>query len=365
MICAQAGLRSQSLQHILASMNVSEADERSATLQPIPRESLLAGQVLSSDEDGGMKAIRRRRSCRSSPISSIAARIAQLVVVFTAATWSNVAPASATFPGADGKIAFVRDGDIWVVRSGDSQTIRLTHTVARDSNPAWSPDGQMIAFDRARRGHHVHIFIMAANGTSVTRVTRQVLSERDPAWSPDGQRLVFSKGGGLDRELCTVRLDGSDLRRVTTNDGDDLEPDWSPDGEWIAYESLPSGGGALLSLIRPDGSEEHDIALGPGVTYPTWSPDSSHIAFTSLDDAGGEGGSLAIAVIDVDGSNEVLLAKTRHAELTPSWSPGGDRIAFVRDLQLHTMKADGSDVARVTTAPRGYELAPAWQPRPS
>lgn len=307
---------------------------------------------------GSLPSPRSRR-----PSWSLAMRIAQLVAVFASAMCFHMAPASATFPGTDGKMAFARDGDIWVIGLGGSPAIRLTHTDARDSSPAWSPDGRMIAFDRARRGHHDHIFIMAANGTSVTRVTRQVLSERDPAWSPNGRRLVFSKGGGPDRELCTVRLDGSNLRRVTTNDADDSQPDWSPDGAWIAYQSAHS-----LSLIRPSGSKEHDIALArSGDTEPTWSPDSSHIAFTSVDNAGSgeEGGSLAIAVIDRDGSNETLLAETRHAELAPSWSPEGDRIAFVRDLDLYTMNADGSGVARRTATPLRNEILPAWQPRPA
>ena len=69
----------------------------------------------------------------------------------------------------------------------------LTNNPAIDGIPAWSPDGQRIAFtsnrDKAVRND---IYVMDADGNNVIRLTNHREPNEDPAWSPDGRRLAFS-----------------------------------------------------------------------------------------------------------------------------------------------------------------------------
>src|SRR4051794_26223402 len=80
------------------------------------------------------------------------------------------APANAAFPGENGKIAFARDGDVWTVNPDGTNRTQLTTDPASDTEPAWSPDGQRIAFTSNRGGGTAHIWLMNADGSGQSRL---------------------------------------------------------------------------------------------------------------------------------------------------------------------------------------------------
>jgi hypothetical protein len=99
------------------------------------------------------------------------------------------------------QLAFVRDGQIWLVNSDGSAPVQLTAGPG-DADPAWSPDGRRIAF--ARQGA---IHIMSADGSDVVRLTDRPAA-RQPTWSADGRdtsdpmRAAMDVYGGLAREVA-------------------------------------------------------------------------------------------------------------------------------------------------------------------
>src|SRR6476659_2331199 len=106
------------------------------------------------------------------------------------------APAWATFPGANGRIAY--DASNFSIHTvlpsgrGDRQ-ITPTHL---GSTPAWSPDGRRIAFTGAGGiTTQPEIFSMAADGTHLRRLTHNALDDSSPAYAPGGHRLVFTRTG--------------------------------------------------------------------------------------------------------------------------------------------------------------------------
>src|SRR5687767_8915727 len=112
--------------------------------------------------------------------------ITGIAVVVTAALFTPTA--EATFPGPNGKIAFQRSGNIWVMNpSGTGQT-RLTRT-GTAANPQWSADGRRIAYDQGSTSTGRDIWVMNGNGAGKYRVTTHPKNESDPAWSPDGRWL--------------------------------------------------------------------------------------------------------------------------------------------------------------------------------
>jgi len=144
--------------------------------------------------------------------------------------------AHATFPGANGKIAFERgnetaEHDIYAINPDGTGEINLTHNGGNNRRIAWSPDGSQIAFfsDGDGRDNYYDIHVANADGGgSPIRVT-YTGNANYPAWSPDGRSIAFS-----DEFLYTVHSDGSGLRALTGT-GRSASPAWSPDGSKIAF----------------------------------------------------------------------------------------------------------------------------------
>src|SRR6266496_2142321 len=127
--------------------------------------------------------------------------------------------------------------DIFLQSVSGSNPVNLTKdSVADDDMPAFSPDGEHIAFRSSREGGG--IFVMGRTGEAVRRVTR---SGFNPAWSPDGSELLFTSGrmdvnpqnSEGQSELWVVRAAGGEPRRL--NEGDATQPSYSPHRRRIAF----------------------------------------------------------------------------------------------------------------------------------
>ena len=180
-----------------------------------------------------------------------------------------VLPASAapTAPGRNGLIAFVihpYSGEIGngivVVRADGSHRRSVTHNIG-DRSPAWSPDGQRLAFERAGR-----IDVVMADGSGLRRLTHGSTGNHQPAWSPDGTRIVFTRVvwfcGRCDQdEVFSAKADGSDVRWLTRDTTyASSRPSWSPDGSMLLAETsgglgLFTASGTLVRMLDAYGAE--------------------------------------------------------------------------------------------------------------
>ena len=135
----------------------------------------------------------------------------------------------------------------------------LTHAAADDWYPAWSPDGQRIAFSSNRDGKRIafvsydELYVMDADGSNPTNLTQDAGDDGYPAWSPDGQRIAFVSERDGNPELYVMDADGSNPTRLTQDAGRDGSSAWSPDGQRIAFVSRRDGN-AEIYVIAADGS---------------------------------------------------------------------------------------------------------------
>jgi tricorn protease len=89
------------------------------------------------------------------------------------------------------QVAFSYKGDIYKVSINGGKAIRLTTHEAFDSNPVWSPQGDLIAFISDRKGSK-DIYVMPSEGGAARRLTTHSAAENLCTFTPDGKHVVFS-----------------------------------------------------------------------------------------------------------------------------------------------------------------------------
>jgi TolB protein len=119
--------------------------------------------------------------------------------------------------------------DIYVVMADGTGEVKLTDTPGvHESHAQWSPDGTKIVFVRWTSEPSTDIWVMNADGTGQMNLTADLAADFFPAWSPDGQAIAFSSDRTGDEEVYITRVDGSATLRMTNSPGADTRPRWRP-----------------------------------------------------------------------------------------------------------------------------------------
>jgi Tol biopolymer transport system component len=278
-----------------------------------------------------------------------------------------VSTAFATYPGANGRIAFtyapsnVKPPKIDTILP-DGSGLRTVTDSGRD--PSWSASGRRIVFARNVNddlGSQTDIFTMSADGGDLERITRTPAYEITPSFAPGGKRIVFRRYAFNESEftknvIVSMRVDGSDVTRLTEDNVAAGDPQYSPDGQSIVYAGLHPRG---IWVMQRDGSHKHRLA--PLISFnPEWHPSGKRIAFNRCrDDVCRTDEALSVRV---DGSH---LHHLQCAGSDPVYAPSGSVIAFARgDIFTTSTPSPPCDYHQVTALPVDAAGIPSWQPLP-
>jgi eukaryotic-like serine/threonine-protein kinase len=212
--------------------------------------------------------------------------------------------------------------------------IQLTNDGQQNLEPAWSPDGQHLAYFSKNRGG---IWVVPALGGNPKQLVE--FGSR-PAWSRDGSTIAFQSGAekfaGQTRALApstiwTISAAGGSPRQITQQakpTGGHSSPVWSPDGKYIAFQTSDYALSASTWEVSVEGERLRKVADFGG--DPIYAPDGSEIYVTG---ARGESGLLRIRLSpttrEPTGEPEVIVATGPGLEMTsPTVSADGKKIAY-------------------------------------
>ncbi len=229
---------------------------------------------------------------------------------------------------------------VWLMNTDGSQATRIVTGL----QPSWSAQGGLVYMDRTTDGN---LDLFALYGGVTERLTTEPANDGNPAWSPDGQQIAFASDPGGNQDVYVLQVASGQIRRLTEAPEVDLNPSWSPDGQKIAFVSQRDKDHEIY-VMNADGSQQTRLTFdAERDDNPAWSPDGSKIAFNSF-----RTGQAQIWLMNPDGSDPQQLTDDRDdPSFGPVWSPDGEWIAFTRsvggDQGVYTMRADGSKQRRV------------------
>lgn len=241
--------------------------------------------------------------------------------------------------------------------------------IAIDFSAAWSPDGNTIAYVAdGSDGKKFGIYLMNADGSD--RRLFHAEAADAPAWSPDGQWLAFHQNAHIYKKHVE-----SDSLVQLTFEGRNFHPDWSPDGALIAYNRSICEGPKTCGIWLMDDDGTDNIYIASYGRYPKWHPLESRIWYVtrSVTNEGVVLGDLLWIYSLTNGSKSILtsLKQPNYDNRYINFSPSGSKIVFQSQpgpdssvpppwlRQIWVMNSDGSGLKKLTDT---GGIKPAWSP---
>jgi TolB protein len=251
-------------------------------------------------------------------------------------------------PSPDGRhLAFASRGWLWTLDLETGAARRVTSGQSIDARPAWSPDGQAIAFVRDT-GSETSIAVLDLETGAEREVAAEPGLELDPAFAASGAGLVYAAASAQGIGLRSLDLETGARAVVTDAPGLALAPRVHSDSEHVVY--VAKQGGDEVRIRHLGSGDERVLYRGAilSQTRPALSPDGRTLALTIPRD---DGWDLVLADVD-DPTSTVRLVTGAAPMLSPAWSADGAHVYYTQAddderLRLWRVPAAGGAPAEV------------------
>ena len=157
-----------------------------------------------------------------------------------------------------------------------SPSLRLTTSLAADTDPVWSRDGREIAFRSMQRGHPEVLATPAAIDPGRSERSHPLTNDGETPTDWRGDELLVQRRGKVGFDLARVNLRTGETLSIAETPFNETDARWSPDGEWIAYVSDEPGQPDIY--LANGRGERQRVSLGGG-TRPRWTADARALLF--------------------------------------------------------------------------------------
>jgi Tol biopolymer transport system component len=320
-----------------------------------------------------------------------------IAVAVSAAPAISAPAANAVYAGKRGPIVFQRllnpkddsSTQLFAVSPTTGRVRQLTHFPGGAFDPAYSPNGRQIAFDRRFHSGPDEAFTIGFDGSNPTRLpiacSGQCLGIDEPDWTPSGHGIVFGRAFGpivknnaSTLELATAGLSGAGDRVISSFGlkSTGTEPHnavWSPNGRMLAVTILndrkkPSNASAIYVFSANGKTVRRLTPPNLDAGNPDWAPNGKRIVFNSFYEGQSESELYTIRP-DGTGIHRIRKEKKNNYAFDPAWSPDGERIAFVHTSKktlphIWSIGADGKQLRQETHGSL-VDLEPDWGTPPA
>ncbi len=245
---------------------------------------------------------------------------------------------------------------LWIANLQTGSKFMLTPDHRLADAPAWSSDGEWIAFCAYRKNSNFRsIWKIPATGGNPIELTNDEVEAYHPSWSPDGKKIAYYIRKNYYNIIKIIDIEKNESSQLTPDSVSCYYPDWSPDGLTIAYSSHRNDTTAIWTIPVIDGQETKLTKNVRSAYRPAWSPDGSKIAISTSNYYNW-----------IASSTGEILYQTNIQERYPVWGPDGNALVDAKSVNYSNIEVFSlidSTAYRVTNADDlPTDRHPTWYP---
>lgn len=351
------------------------SDIQFATWRALKQNYILVGRVLDGepnnyrieyelfDVNKGERLLGFAMTARSDALRDVSHQIAdaifEKITGVRGAFWTHIAYIAVTAAPAGSPRK--REFALMVADSDGFNPQVVTRSMEPLMSPAWSPDGQQLAYVSFERGNSaVYIQHLSTGKRELVSSFRGINSA--PSFSPDGRKLALSLSRGGNPDIYTINLATKQLTQLTRNFAIDTEPRWSPDGSTIYFTSDRSGRPQIYKMSAMDGGNTTRVTFqGVYNATPSVSYDGKKLLVEQ-----GDGKVYRAAIMDMTTNPPTWnTLSVGPLDESPSFAPNASMVIYAARESgrgvLYAVSADARVRERLVMANTDLR-EPAWGP---